>query len=246
MQFVQERAKAKRAKERARQRKLQQKQEESENLNPYHSRTRSDPLDVDADSYSDPIDLIPPYEGAKSIQPSQHANTQLNGTRVQQDAHNMYYRDAVNLYDVNYSNPVDLIRSTSRSPTYSGSVNKGGYHRQDGDMYDHPINDGEYTGPKRPNNLDIRHLNRPHQPPRPKPDDLGNIATVIDPTYVETRGSPTTPNGGIQHIAPSNLPDFLDQSSSPVPPYMPIQGTRRNISIDNNKKKKGKDKCTHQ
>lgn len=93
-------------------------------------------------------------------------------------------------------------------------------------------------------------MNRPHQPPRPpKPDrdELGNnIATVIDPTYIESKGSPTTPNSSIQHNQPTNLPDFLNQSSSPVPPYMPIQGTRRNISLDNNKKKKVKDKCTHQ
>lgn len=159
----------------------------------------------------------------------------------------MYYQDAVNLYDVNYSNPVDLIRSTSRSPTASGSKQPGNSRRDD-DMYERPINDSEYNGPKRPNNLEIRHMNRPHQPPRPpKADrDDGNIATVIDPTYVDAKGSPTTPSSGVQHNQSSNLPDFLDQSSSPVPPYMPIQGTRRNISLDNNKKKKGKDKCTHQ
>lgn len=161
----------------------------------------------------------------------------------QQNAHNMYYRDAVNLYDVNYSNPVDLIRSTSRSPTSSGAgAKQAGNYRHDDDMYERAINDV----PKRPNNLDIRHMNRPHQPPRPpKADDLGNIATAIDPTYTDSKGSPTTPSG-LQYNQPSNLPDFLDQSSSPVPPYMPIQGTRRNISLDNNKKKKGKDKCTHQ
>lgn len=163
----------------------------------------------------------------------------------------MYYQDAVNLYDVNYSNPIDLVRSTSRSPTSSGAGSKqSGNYRHDEDMYERPINDVEYNGPKRPNNLDIRHVNRPQQPPRPpKPDrdEFGNIATVIDPTYVESKGSPTTPSSSIQHNQPTNLPDFLDQSSSPVPPYMPIQGTRRNISLDNNKKKKGKDKsCTHQ
>lgn len=163
----------------------------------------------------------------------------------------MYYQDAVNLYDVNYSNPVDLVRSTSRSPTSSGAGGKqSGNYRHDEDMYERPINDVEYSGPKRPNNLDIRHVNRPQQPtrpPKPDRDEFGNIATVIDPTYVESKGSPTTPNSNIQHNQPTNLPDFLDQSSSPVPPYMPIQGTRRNISLDNNKKKKGKDKsCTHQ
>ncbi|KAG4069794.1 hypothetical protein HA402_006809 [Bradysia odoriphaga] len=235
-----ERAKAKRAKERARQRKLQQKQEESENASSSHSRTHSE---LDGDSYSDPIDLLANNDGSKPTHPSRDGNVH------QTQAQHIYYQDAVNLYDANYSNPVDLIRSTSRSPTSSGSKQSAN-HRYDDDMYERPINDVEYNGPKRPNNLDIRHLNRPHQParpPKPDRDELGNIATVIDPTYVESKGSPTTPNSIAQHNQAPNLPDFLDQSSSSVPPpYMPIQGTRRNISLDNNKKKKGKDKCTHQ
>ncbi|XP_017491556.1 PREDICTED: putative uncharacterized protein DDB_G0282129, partial [Rhagoletis zephyria] len=37
----------------------------------------------------------------------------------------------------------------------------------------------------------------------------------------------------------------FDKSSSPTPPYMPIQGTRRSNSSDD-RKKKSKDKCTHQ
>lgn len=246
---VQERAKAKRAKERARQRKLQQKQEESDNANSGHSRTHSE-LDGDS-SYSDPIDLIAPHNNDSSKASNQapaSRHTQQNGNAQHTQAHNMYYQDAVNLYDVNYSNPVDLLRSTSRSPISSGAVAKQSHHQFDDDMYERPINDLEYSGPKRPNNLEIRHVNRPHQPPvrPPKPDrdELSNVAAAIDPTYTESKVSPTTPN--IQHNHSTNLPDFLDQSSSPVPPYMPIQGTRRNISVDNNKKKKGKDKCTHQ
>lgn len=85
------------------------------------------------------------------------------------------------------------------------------------------------------------------------PESVENIAAVIDPTYDQQHN--TTNNTGNNHIktpiaaSPLTLPDFLEQSSSPVPPYMPIQGTRRNtgnISMDNNKKKKSKDKCTHQ
>lgn len=252
--FFQERAKAKRAKERARQRKLQQKQEESDSVSGSHSRSHSEP--ADGDSYSDPIDLIANHDGSKSSQLNRSTNSQQNGNVQHSQAHHMYYQDAVNLYDVSYSNPVDLVRSTSRSPTSCGAGSKqSGIYRHDDDMYERPINDhAEYNGPKRPNNLDIRHMNRPHQPPRPpKPDrdELGNnIATIIDPTYVESKPSPTTtPNSNnIHHNQPANLnlPDFLEQSSSPVPPYMPIQGTRRNISLDNNKKKKVKDKCTHQ
>lgn len=85
----------------------------------------------------------------------------------------------------------------------------------------------------------------------PIPDDIENIAAVIDPTYDHQHGGGTSsvkaPAASPSGLAtPSTLPDFLDQSSSPVPPYMPIQGTRRgNLSVDN-KKKKSKDKCTHQ
>lgn len=38
-----------------------------------------------------------------------------------------------------------------------------------------------------------------------------------------------------------------EHNSSPVPPYMPIQGTRRTNGLPQpDKKKKSKDKCTHQ
>lgn len=108
---------------------------------------------MDGDSYSDPIDLIANHEGSKSIQPSITNSQQQNAQQSQ--AHNMYYQDAVNLYDVNYSNPVDLVRSTSRSPS-SGSASKQSGNYRDDDMYERPINDVEYNGPRRPNNLDIR------------------------------------------------------------------------------------------
>lgn len=37
-----------------------------------------------------------------------------------------------------------------------------------------------------------------------------------------------------------------DQSASPTPPYMPIQGTRRSNSSEDRKKKSKDNKCTHQ
>jgi len=65
---------------------------------------------------------------------------------------------------------------------------------------------------------------------------------MIDPTYNGASSSPTTPGNS---LSPQDYSEYSDQSSSPVPPYMPIQGTRRNTSLEN-KKKKSKDKCTHQ
>lgn len=77
------------------------------------------------------------------------------------------------------------------------------------------------------------------------PEGIENIATVIDPTYPVT--TPT-----LSTASATQLPAHLEyaapeHSSSPVPPYMPIQGTRRtNLVSQPDKKKKSKDKCTHQ
>lgn len=100
---------------------------------------------------------------------------------------------------------------------------------------------------------------------------LDNIAAAIDPTYDQHlhRHTPSTPlSQGATAVGSPSLPDFLDHSvmqhhakmggsaaagaavanssnSGPVPPYMPIQGTRRN-GAEEAKKKRSKDKCTHQ
>ncbi|XP_041450675.1 uncharacterized protein LOC111080720 isoform X3 [Drosophila obscura] len=47
------------------------------------------------------------------------------------------------------------------------------------------------------------------------------------------------------HIKYSKSGNF-DQSASPTPPYMPIQGTRRSNSSEDRKKKSKDNKCTHQ
>lgn len=81
-------------------------------------------------------------------------------------------------------------------------------------------------------------------------DGMDNIAAVIDPTYPNsTPSSVATPLGGPTGILPAHL-DYTStehNNSMPVPPYMPIQGTRRINGISQpEKKKKSKDKCTHQ
>jgi hypothetical protein len=83
------------------------------------------------------------------------------------------------------------------------------------------------------------------------PDD--NIAAMIDPTFGTPSPGAYQANGlhhqQQQQQQSSRLtPDLLEysepSSTSPVPPYMPIQGTRRNASLD--KKKKSKDRCAQQ
>lgn len=85
------------------------------------------------------------------------------------------------------------------------------------------------------------------------PEGIDNIATVIDPTYPTSASTPSTvastplnTNGPV--IPPTHAEyNASELGSSPVPPYMPIQGTRRNNMVSQpDKKKKSKDKCTHQ
>lgn len=57
-----------------------------------------------------------------------------------------------------------------------------------------------------------------------------------------------TPSNESQNFLPAHLKYTTpDQNSNPIPPYMPIQGVRRNGSVQSDKKKKSKDnRCTHQ
>ncbi|KFB49551.1 hypothetical protein ZHAS_00017558 [Anopheles sinensis] len=82
-----------------------------------------------------------------------------------------------------------------------------------------------------------------------------NIATKIDPTFQGSGLGPSPTSTGTNSLNSSTAtnhpsqPDILEfsdpGSSSPVPPYMPIQGTRRNNSADG-KKRKSKERCAQQ
>uniref|UniRef100_A0A182LYF3 Coiled-coil domain-containing protein n=1 Tax=Anopheles culicifacies TaxID=139723 RepID=A0A182LYF3_9DIPT len=78
-----------------------------------------------------------------------------------------------------------------------------------------------------------------------------NIAAKIDPTFGGTgMGHSPSSTGTSPSVANTSQPDILEfsdpGSSSPVPPpYMPIQGTRRNNATDG-KKRKPKERCAQQ
>lgn len=77
---------------------------------------------------------------------------------------------------------------------------------------------------------------------------MDNIAAVIDPTYPNGALTSSMTTGGHTGVLPTHL-DYkaTDHNANPVPPYMPIQGTRRSNAVSqSDKKKKSKDKCTHQ
>lgn len=129
--ILQEKAKAKRAKERARLRKQQQLQQQQdqqeydenghypENVSPNHSHTQSDPTDMDGDSYSDPIDLITVRENGKQRPAEYFHSKQSSGAS----------RDSLFYSDENYSNPIDILKSSSsaQSPR-SVSSNDSNYN----------------------------------------------------------------------------------------------------------------------
>ncbi|XP_053673118.1 uncharacterized protein LOC128723406 [Anopheles nili] len=79
--------------------------------------------------------------------------------------------------------------------------------------------------------------------------DDTNIATKIDPTFGGVGHSPTSTgtSSSAVNIPQPDILEFSDPgSSSPVPPpYMPIQGTRRNNSAEG-KKRKSKERCAQQ
>lgn len=84
-------------------------------------------------------------------------------------------------------------------------------------------------------------------------DHVTNIATAIDPTYNHMGASP--PQTLVKSPMTAELsPGSVDEAyygspedESAVPPYMPIQGTRRPSSLEKNKKcKKSKDSCKTQ
>lgn len=85
-----------------------------------------------------------------------------------------------------------------------------------------------------------------------------NIAIAIDPTY-SRRGVPSPPSYDTTSSTVTTStsasspgmslppPDISENEgdTSPVPPYMPIQGQRRTASLEK-KKKKSKDGCKQQ
>lgn len=158
-----------------------------------------------------------------------------------------YYDHQEEVVDENYSNPVDMIHENEKYSKNELPI------RPDDEIYVLPVsqqNSNKEFGlppPQRPTQLDLKGpLNRPAPPKNYYPEIRDNIAAMIDPTYPSS-GSTTsgTSCAGAHALSPNDVSEYSDQSCSPVPPYMPIQGQRRNASLEG-KKKKGKDKCTHQ
>ncbi|KAK2727568.1 hypothetical protein QYM36_008148 [Artemia franciscana] len=76
----------------------------------------------------------------------------------------------------------------------------------------------------------------------------GNIATAIDPTYrnvMPTKDREFPKSRPLVVSTPgTSYSDRLRDEESEAPPYMPIAGQRRSLSLE--KKKKGRDSCKQQ
>lgn len=164
-----------------------------------------------------------------------------------------YVNSQVSPNDDSYSNPIDMIRQQKSTPNLKLSANvqrlvENG--RKEDDIYVLPVSDGngDNRSPQRPSHLDVRGVVNRTSPGSRNPYNDENIATKIDPTFNTSGSSPMNTNSMTASTlsSPPDILEFSDPgSSSPVPPYMPIQGTRRNTSADN-KKRKSKERCAQQ
>lgn len=221
--------------------------------------------DPDGDSYSNPIDMLQQSQalggsgGKRYYGPPAHSpehGAAMHKSQGSISSHGSgsgsHYQNAQSSpNEDSYSNPIDMIRSQKSAPNFKLSANvqrlvENG--RKEDDIYVLPISENaDSRSPQRPNHLDVRGMGNLSSGSRgPYTDD--NIATRIDPTYSISGTSPINSNSmtASSLSSPPDILEFSDPgSSSPVPPYMPIQGTRRNNSADN-KKRKSKERCAQQ
>lgn len=268
-----ERAKAKRAREKARLKKEMQRQQQQQpdsqgnesgsagegssslhHVDQQPASLEAVDTDPDGDSYSNPIDMLQQSQalggaaGKRYYGPPAHSPEHGAGMHKSQGSISSHGSGSGSHYqnaqsspnEDSYSNPIDMIRSQKSAPNFKLSANvqrlvENG--RKEDDIYVLPISENvDSRSPQRPNHLDVR--------------GIGNLSTGsrIDPTYSISGTSPIN-SSSMTASSLSSPPDILEfsdpGSSSPVPPYMPIQGTRRNNSADN-KKRKSKERCAQQ
>ncbi|XP_016945690.3 uncharacterized protein [Drosophila suzukii] len=225
-----EKAKAKRAKEKARLRKTQQK-EAAEAANGNGS------LLCGTNSYCGPMLPLPPDCLSSNANHSQ-ADIDVEA----------------------YSNPIDVLNNSREQRPHNGPLTNGSLTRDGGSGSNHSSMQRQQRNmaPIRGED-DIYTLPVDSCRPGPRPVSLHMAAEAVQQLqnhnsmtrsehYGSEAGSHDSSNLSGQDISPhmkySKSGNF-DQSASPTPPYMPIQGTRRSNSSED-RKKKSKDKCTHQ
>ncbi|XP_017067877.2 LOW QUALITY PROTEIN: basic-leucine zipper transcription factor A [Drosophila eugracilis] len=225
-----EKAKAKRAKEKARLRKTQQK-EAAEAANGNGS------LLCGTNSHCGPLLQLPPDCLSSSANHSQ-----------------------VDIDVEAYSNPIDVLNNSREQRPHNGPLTNGSLNRDGGSGSNHSSMQRQQqrnTAPIRGED-DIYTLPVDSCRPGQRPvslhvaDAMQHLQTNNSMTRSEHYGSEAGSHDSSHHSGQDTSPHMkfsksgnFDQSASPTPPYMPIQGTRRSNSSED-RKKKSKDKCTHQ
>uniref|UniRef100_T1PC43 Coiled-coil domain-containing protein n=1 Tax=Musca domestica TaxID=7370 RepID=T1PC43_MUSDO len=238
-----EKAKAKRAKEKARQRKSQQGKE-PQLLQPHLANGNG--------VHFPHPDNVMQTSTSSSVRHS-HMSSMDNSP---QQYHQQDQEDPLDLEA--YSSPIDVLKHTQR--TQNGCLTNGSLQRdivsqqarvaslaKDDDIYTLPV-DSCRPGPTQPlaTSTSLR------------PASMNVCGETIQTNGVHSGGysqnsMTRSENYSIhshdsvnsRHSSTSKTQAF-DQNSSPTPPYMPIQGTRRSNSSEDRKKKSKDNKCTHQ
>ncbi|KNC30001.1 hypothetical protein FF38_05505, partial [Lucilia cuprina] len=228
-----EKAKAKRAKEKARQRKSQQKEPQT--------------LTNGVQPHNGPLQPVPQqdYMTSSSTSSSRHSHTLSNDGGSLQYQKEPPQEDPLDLEA--YSSPIDVLKHTQR--TQNGCLTNGSLTRdiasqqarhaslnRDDDIYTLPV-DSCRPGPS--------------TSARPASMSVG-AETQIQTGYSQNSMTRSENYSIHSHdslnsrLSSGSKTQNFDQNSSPTPPYMPIQGTRRSNSSEDRKKKTKDNKCTHQ
>lgn len=214
--MLQEREKAKA--KRAKERAKQKKEMMKQQQMQQQQNIGPTDLDADGDSYSNPVDMVKNERRHLQPQDGQFLHSKQSSYNSQSSGGSyQHHRQSSN--DDSYSNPVDLVAP--------------------------PLNQRMQ---QRPNNLEMKaaaQVDRIQQLPQQRtltPED-----EFFDPTYA-TPSPKISPkkNSNSSHV--SNSPDILDhydENASSTAPYMPIQGQRR-TPMNNDKRKKQKERCNQQ
>ncbi|XP_062126274.1 J domain-containing protein DDB_G0295729 isoform X2 [Drosophila sulfurigaster albostrigata] len=247
-----EKAKVKRAKEKARLRKSQQKEAANggnsssssllcgtnglashcgpllslpQDCMSASSSTSQAQLDIDVEAYSNPIDVL------NSSRQAQEQQRQPNGLLT----NGSLTRDSS-------SSQGSMQRQQRQAAAAAHSLNRG-----DDDIYTLPVDSCRLgIQGQRPISL---HMAAETVQQQQQQQQQHNSMTRSEHFGSEAGSHDSTLSSGHDvspHMKYSKSGGNFDQSASPTPPYMPIQGTRRSNSSEDRKKKSKDNKCTHQ
>nr|XP_017021838.1 uncharacterized protein LOC108074334 isoform X3 [Drosophila kikkawai] len=164
-----------------------------------------------------------------------------------------------------YSNPIDVLNNSREQRPHNGPLTNGSLTRDGGSNHSSMQRQQQQQrslnmAPGRGED-DIYTLPVDSCRPGQRPVSLHMAAEAVQQLqahnsmtrsehYGSEAGSHDSSHHSGQDISPhmkySKSGGNFDQSASPTPPYMPIQGTRRSNSSEDRKKKSKDNKCTHQ